>query len=524
MRNARLGGGYATEEWEVEELAKIALSFPYFCAKYVKIRTAASTEDEGFYLHPYQVLCADAFMNKKYVISVKPRQMGLSTLLQAFLLWECITQGNREIAVVTIKHTVAKNFLWRIKNMYAQLPNFIRTRVRNGNTRDIGSATEIKFSNGSNITVMGSTQDAGRSNTLTRLVIDEAAFQRYAEDMWGAASPTLTIKGQAIIISTAYGFGNFFEKEWTKAEKGIAGSMYPIRLHYTMWPGRDEAWLKEQIAVMGHKRVEQEILCNFLKSGDSVFSMENIREIEDRLAENPPKRIIDLYGQPGSMLVYEEPMPGHIYFIGVDIATGRSADFTAFSVYRKNLDIYNMPEVRVIEVACGKVKCNVIEAADMIASIGQQFNMALIAVERNGAGEGTVARLQDIGYPNIYHHTSVVYDPKLNKRAKQSMPGFTTTAHIRKVMVGEMDADIGRNEVIINNPFFVKQAYTFVYGSDDTPVAVNKRGRHTATMYEDESSDDRIDDSILAACITNYISKRRDVGGLPILPIGKVAA
>ena len=47
------------------------------------------------------------------------------------------------------------------------------------------------------------------SESLSLLVIDEAAIVRWASAIWAAAFPTLSTGGSAIINSTPYGMGNF---------------------------------------------------------------------------------------------------------------------------------------------------------------------------------------------------------------------------------------------------------------------------------------------------------------------------
>lgn len=511
MRNRKISGGMPQSLADVEEYKKSKASFTYWCANHLKIVSKLNPVPMFFRMFPYQKFFAHALKHHLRICGLKPRQMGLSTELEAYALWWALFKPNQNVVVVTIKHEVAKQFLRHIKGMYERLPYMMRMRVTNGNSRDIGSATQIHFANGSRIVVMGSTPDAGRSEAANLLIVDEAAFQKHAETMWGAAGFTLDEKtGQAIIISTAYGMGNFFHKTWVGALAGTNG-FFPVNITYDMWPGRDEKWLEGMIQQMGRKRVSQEILCNFLDSGDTVFDMGDIRAAESRMEENPPVEVRDYKNQEKCIHIYEYPQAGISYTIGADIATGRATDYTAFSVYRRCYGAQK-GEPKFKEVACGMLRLDVVKAADLLMEIGYEYNGAFLAIERNGVGEGTVAAAQAAGYDNLYHHEQSIRNPETGEIAFQKLPGFVTTINIRKTMIAEMEHSLNSNEVEINNPFFNAQAYSFVYDASGTPRAAGKDGKTNVGMYEDGDAMDKVDDSIMASSIALYACRRHEYG------------
>ena len=69
----------------------------------------------------------------------------------------------------------------------------------------------LRYSNGSQIKVTSSSGDGGRSEALSLLVFDEAAFIDNIEEIWISQS-TLSTGGNSIILSTPNGVGNFFHK------------------------------------------------------------------------------------------------------------------------------------------------------------------------------------------------------------------------------------------------------------------------------------------------------------------------
>ena len=79
----------------------------------------------------------------------------------------------------------------------------------------------LRYSNGSQIKATSAAGDAGRSEALSLLVFDEAAFIDKIEDIWISSQSTLSTGGSAIILSTPNGVGNFFHKTWVGARRKI---------------------------------------------------------------------------------------------------------------------------------------------------------------------------------------------------------------------------------------------------------------------------------------------------------------
>ena len=55
-----------------------------------------------------------------------------------------------------------------------------------------------------------SNADAARSEAVSLLIIDEAAFIDNIAETWASAQQTLATGGGAIVLSTPYGTGNWF--------------------------------------------------------------------------------------------------------------------------------------------------------------------------------------------------------------------------------------------------------------------------------------------------------------------------
>lgn len=442
-----------------------------------------------FILYPYQKAVLWAFLNHRFNIILKFRQAGITELISMYCLWLAMYHPNKNIVIISIKDRVAKKVLRKIKYMYKNLPEHLKVEVVNGRSGEYGTAQEMEFSNGSLISSVPTTEEAGRSEAVSLLVIDEAAIVRWANQIWAAAFPTLSTGGSSIVNSTPYGVGNWYHQTWVDSLSG--GNMFnPIRLKWWMHPERDEEWYQSMASSLGPRRTAQEIDGDFLTSGYSVFDLLNIKAIEDTISETP---IIEQRFN-GRYRMFKKPDPKKEYFIGADISTGRANDYSAFSVMDREGEEY----------ACFKGKIPTKEFSNFLYSEGKKFNNALLAPETNDIGLAVTSDLQEMGYPNLYYSTKVLRKKGHKRVESETIPGWLTTSKNRSLIIDTLEEDIRDDNVDIKDPFFVQEAYTFIYDASNRPVALGKNKKS-----KDEESDGQIytDDSIMAKAITNYIRR-----------------
>lgn len=482
---------YVKSKSELEENLRCGANPIYFMNTHVRIPHPIRG-DIPFKLFPYQMGLITCYLKYRYTVCLKPRQMGVSMLIAGYVLWVALFHTQKSITVVSIKQSVARSLLRRIKYMYERLPKYLRVEIINGGAGAYGTADEMLFANGSEIKVTSSSEDAARADSLSLLVMDEVAFQRYASQIWGSAQPTLSTGGQAILLSTAFGMGNFFHQTWVGATESSNG-FYPIKLDWRMHPERNEAWYNDQKKLLGEKRTMQEIDCNFLKSGYTVFNLSNIRSIEERLLNLNYESY-----ENGNLRLYFDYNPDHEYTIGADVATGHSRDYSAFSIMDENGKEY----------ACFKGKIGIREFGHLLIKWGIRFGTALLAPEANAIGEGIIAVLQEQFYPNVYNRVHSTLKVGEIYAGESLIQGWYTTGKTRHEIITRMDDDLNDELVEVNNPFFVNESYTFIYNHQNRAVALGKEiSRGSTDMYEDDENNSGIytDDAILGECITNYV-------------------
>ena len=443
-----------------------------------------------FNLYPFQRKLLWHFLHDPFNIVLKFRQAGVTELISLFCLWFAMYHPHKNIVIISIKDRVAKRVLRKIKFMYKNLPPFIRTKVVNSRGDSIGTATDIEFANGSIISSIPTTEDAGRSEAVSLLIIDEAAIVRWAERIWAAAWPTLSTGGRSIINSTPYGVGNFYHKLFTDAVSG-GNEFNPIRLFWQMHPERDWDWYRKQREILGPRKTAQEIDGDFLSSGNTVFDLSDIRDIEDYIEDNPPIKI----RMDGCLRIYKEFDPKHKYFLGADVATGRANDFSAFSIMDETGDEYVSYK--------GKIPIDRFEP--LIVKYAQLYGEAVVAPESNDIGLGLATNLQTHGYSKLYYSRALLKRRDEAKHKKELIPGWYTTKKNRPVIIAGLEEDIRNDTCTIRDIAFCDEAKTFIYDSASRPVAMNKDKQASS----DDILDDQVytDDAIIAKAITNQIRK-----------------
>jgi len=195
---------------------------------------------------------------------------------------------------------------------------------------------------------------------------------------------------------------NHFWKFWNEAEKGANGFKHHF-IPYTEIPGRDEKWAEEQFKLLGELKYNQEVLCEFLGSSNTLI---NARTIAQLSSKEPI-----FYNEDGLSL-YENPQEDHYYCITVDTARGIGGDYSAFVV----TDITEMPYKVVATYRNNKVAP--LLYPEIINKLGRDYNNAYILIENNDIGGQVVEILhEEIEYENIF--TTVT-----EKSRQYVTPGF----------------------------------------------------------------------------------------------------
>lgn len=371
--------------------AKCAADAAYACHHYGVIDDAQGHGAGGgvmpFHLWPAQAGVMWALMTRRLIIILKARQLGISWICCWYALWLCLWQDGKVVLLFSKGQAEANELLRRIKDLYDRLPDWMRAA---GPALAKDNTEELVWANGSRVRSLPASQGAGRGHTASLVILDEAAFLQFADQLYTALKPTIDAGGQLVIISTANGIGNLFHQLWTKAVAGLS-DFTTIFLPWWSRPGRTASWYAAQLAeYTDPQMVKQEYPGTateaFLVSGRTRFAAEwvahqgaNARPGLPRGQWPEPLRPIQ------GLAVYAPPTPGRRYVLAGDVAEGlESGDYSAATL----IDAETWEELAALH---GHWEPD--EYAGLLHQVAEVYN-AEIAVERNNHGHAVLATLR----------------------------------------------------------------------------------------------------------------------------------
>lgn len=242
-----------TKSQQVQEITRCGKDPVYFIKNYLKIQHPTKGSIK-FDTYPYQDTCVEAFRKHRLNIVLKSRQLGLSTVCAAYALWMAIFHRDKNILVIATKLSVAMNFIKKVTFAIESLPQWLLL-PKYEPTKQV-----ITFNNGSCIKAIATSDDAGRSEALSLLIIDEAAFIHNFDEIWTGLSPTFSTGGSAIILSTPNGTGGQYHQLWVEAEAGLNG-FNPTKIMWYEHPEHDQKWFENETRNLSKQKLSQEYLC-----------------------------------------------------------------------------------------------------------------------------------------------------------------------------------------------------------------------------------------------------------------------
>ena len=152
-----------------QEYIRCAKDPVHFMRKYCYIQHPQRGRIQ-FNLYPFQERVLGLFKDNPYSIILKSRQLGISTLTAAYSLWTMLFHKDKNVLCIATKQETAKNMVTKVKFMYENLPSWLKLGFIENNK------LALRLKNGSQIKAVSAASDAGRSEAISLLIIDEAAF------------------------------------------------------------------------------------------------------------------------------------------------------------------------------------------------------------------------------------------------------------------------------------------------------------------------------------------------------------
>ena len=433
-----------------EEYQKCASDPIYFMRKYCMIQHPVRGKIP-FHLFPYQEDTLTQFKDCRYNIVLKSRQTGISTLVAGFSLWKMLFNQDFNVLVIATKQEVAKNLVTKVRVMNQYLPSWLKLTTVEDNK------LSLRYANGSQIKATSAAGDSGRSEALSLLVFDEAAFIDKIEEIWVSAQSTLSTGGNAIILSTPNGVGNFFHKTWVGAEDGTNG-FNTIKIHWSVHPERGQDWRDEQERLLGPKGAAQECDCDFVSSGETVIDPQLLMFYKDTYVQEP----IEKGGFDGNLWRWQYPDYLKSYMVVADVARGDGADYSAAHV----IDVVNAEQVAEYR---GKIDTK--DFGNFLVSLATEYNQALLVVENSNIGWATIQQIIDRGYNNLFYmskdlkYVDVEHQLSNRYRAEERgmVAGFSTTSKTRPLIISKLDEYFREKACIIRSNRLIDELFTFIF-------------------------------------------------------------
>jgi len=439
-----------------QEYIKCAKDPAYFMKKYCHIQHPTRGRIL-FNLYPFQSEVLHLFKDHQYIITLKSRQLGISTLAAAYSLWLMLFHKDKNVLALATTQATARNLVTKTMFMYDELPKWLKLPAVEKNK------LSLRLKNGSKITAKSSNADAARSEAVSLLLIDEAAFIDNIAETFTAAQQTLATGGQCMALSTPNGIGNWFHQTWDKAEAGD-NSFLPIRLPWTVHPERNQEWRDQQDRDLGPRMAGQECDCDFLASGDTVFEPDDLSFYEQTYQKDP----VEKRGIDNNLWIWEQPDYSKSYMVVADVSRGDSADYSAFHVF----DIETC-----VQVGEYKGKLSPKDFGNVLVAIAAEYNDALLVVENANIGWATIEQIMEREYRNLYYSPKSQMDTVESYMTKyerdQLVPGFTMSVRTRPLVIAKMMEYVREKGVTIQSKRLMGEMRVFVWKNGKAQAQTN---------------------------------------------------
>ena len=444
------------------EYLRCAKDHAYFMKKYCLIQHPLKGKIK-FALYNFQENTLKDFSKHSYNIILKARQLGISTLTAAYSLHMMLFHSDKNILVIATSKDTAKNLVTKVRVMYQGLPSWLKTKVTEDNK------LSLIFSNGSQIKAIAATESAGRSEALSLLILDEAAFIDRIDEIWTAAQQTLATGGDCIVLSPPNGVGNWFHKMWIESTDGINNFNF-IKLHWSLHPDRNQEWRDEQDTKLGPTKAAQECDTDFLSSGTGIVDP----KILEWYKENQIKEPIEKTGIDRNLWLWEYPIPNNNYIVVADVARGDGSDYSATQVF----DIDDLQQV-----AEYKGQLSTTDYGNFLIELATKYNDALLVIENNNVGWATIQTVIDRGYKNLFYQSKDLkyidvehqINNKYRAQDRNMIAGFSTTMKTKPLIIAKMEEYTREKLVKLNSIRLIEELFVFVYNNSKTEAM---RGYH----------------------------------------------
>jgi hypothetical protein len=501
-----------TKEQVILEYTKCMKSTPYALKTYLQTYDNTQQKYVPLELFPDQVSLVEDYENYNENIALKYRQAGVSTVTAAWSSKKLVfAKKNKpeKILIIANKLDTAVEVANKIRGFTEQWPSWVGVTF----SPEKNSQRHFKLTNGCEVKAVATSKDALRGYTPTILIFDEAAYIEADEDFWAACMASLSTGGKVIVVSTPNGYDPIYYEIYDQALKGMnefkisemvwwkdpryAKDLQLINvkdiIHYYLnrheyndvelidYKDKEKDFVEiKKLVNQGYKpssswyeamvkklkydkrKVNQELECAFLGSGDNVFDSNIIEKIRTEMIKDPISKMIG-----GSLWIWKEPETGHKYIMGVDVSRGDSEDFSTFQVF----DFTTREQVAEY---VGKIPPDIL--AELCYKWGMMYSAFIVIDITGGMGVTTSRKLQELGYRDLYiDGLDATNRWKWDPKAQDKIPGLNFNN--KRVQIIAIFEEYLRHGLIIRSNRLLNEMNTFIY--------INGRPDHQKGQHDD---------------------------------------
>ena len=465
------------------DLEICAQSFPEFL-KFVKILEPPTMTSRGgvipFEMWEHIIEFIEYLATERLINVLKSRQLGFSWVLAAYCVWRAQFHEASNILVFSQGQVEATAFLAKCRIIQENLPKHLRV----GLGRDNDTTMEFP-SMKSKITALPSTEKAGRGETATLVIQDEADFHENLDVNYAAVKPTIDAGGQLVQCSTVNKKtpASLFKELHRGAPKNNFKAVF---YGWKSRKDRDEKW---------YKRVQSEAPVTEGMSPELYMEQEHPATAEQALAPSKTLAAFDpiaieamqddvkkpIETRNGVTNIYQKFAVAKRYTAGTDTSHGAGQDYST---------------TVIIDVATGYVVADVDsqtlspeQLAYESVNLLKDYGNPVWAIESNDWGELTLVKAQELKYPRLFE-----------KRNASGLPsgkvGWHTNAQTRPVLWGELieairerlltipsQNGLSQFTTVIRNPEKDGRIEAMAGTHDDYPMAVGLAWNIRAEAY-----------------------------------------
>jgi hypothetical protein len=423
------------------------------------------------------------FQKERFNVCLASRQVGKTIGSSIFIAWYSLFNFDKNSLILSNKGSTTSEIIDKGKTILEHLPFFLKPGVLKWDVFN------TKFDNGCRIIGQTTTKKAAIGFTIHLLFMDEFAHipNNFVNTFYENVYPTVSASrnSKVIITSTPNGFNKFYDI-YSAADAGKS-EYVPFKVDWWDVPGRDDAWMRQEVANLGSEEAFNRQYGNqFISSSSLLLSADSLK----RLAQNQQGYVFyDIPEFEDLEINYDgltwhpefdwenEPADDENYWLfSIDIAEGNGGDYSVINIFKieimdeKDFKRITTPGAfidffRLRQVGVFRSNQHTIEDfAKIVYVLGFDIfnseNLKMV-IEWNMFGSELLKRLETV-FPqrnDFDEETLVKFKHRVDARTKNF--GLKVKRDNKPIFCQNFKKLVSQNRIILSDKQTIKEAGTF---------------------------------------------------------------